>query len=87
MSLNFHVVEGEDENYWAKYEQFIKLWNNGRITVKKIKSKLDLSQSKYKQYRDRALEENRLDIDIRSPRQSVKRGHHTRTSITRSRRK
>lgn len=80
---NFNVVEGENSSFWDNYEEFIQLWNEGKLLVKQIRENLDLSPSKYNQYRDKAMSEGRLDIDIRSPQNSVKRGHHTRTALTR----
>lgn len=84
MKPNFNIVEGEPEDYWDDYEEFIQQWNNGEIKVKTIQKNLDLSQSKYRQYRDKGFAENRLDVDLRSPQKSVHRGQHTRTIITRS---
>lgn len=82
MSVNFHIVEEDAGDFWDKYEEFIQLWNDGKITVKEIRENLGIPISKYKQYREKGMDENRLDIDIRSPRNSVKRGHHTRTQFT-----
>lgn len=87
MRPNFNVVEGEKGDFWDKYEEFIQLWNEGKLMIKEIRETLDIPVSKYRQYREKALNENRLDIDIRSPKNSVKRGHHTRTSLTRSKRR
>lgn len=84
MRPNFNVVEGATGDFWDKYEEFIKQWNEGKLKVREIQENLGLPVSKYRQYRDRALNENRLDIDMRSPRNSAKRRNHTRTSLTRS---
>lgn len=82
MRPNFNIVEEDAEDFWDKYEEFIQHWNEGKLKVKEIQENLGIPVSKYRQYRERALNENRLDIDIRSPRNSVKRGHHTRTQFT-----
>lgn len=84
MRPNFNVVEGANGDFWDKYEEFIKQWNEGKLKVREIQENLGLPVSKYRQYRDRALNENRLDIDMRSPKNSAKRRNHTRTSLTRS---
>lgn len=62
MTLNFRVVEGEPEDYWDKYEEFIRLYNDNRIPVRRIKEKLGLRETKYNQYRNRAIEENKLEL-------------------------
>ena len=80
---HFNIVEGENSSFWDKYEEFIQQWNEGKLLVKEIRENLGISISKYNQYRDKAISEGRLDIDLRSPRNSVKRGQHTRSSITR----
>ena len=85
--VNFNVVEGEKEDFWDKYEEFIQQWNNGKLTVKEIRENLGIPVSKYRQYREKALNENRLDIDLRSPRNSAKRGGHNRTEFLRRHRK
>lgn len=84
MRPNFNVVEGTNSDFWNQYEEFIKQWNDGKLKVREIQENLGLPVSKYRQYRDRALNEKRLDIDMRSPRNSAKRCNHTRTSLTRS---
>ena len=71
----FRIIEGENRDYWEDFEEFVKLWNDGKYLVKEIREILGISLSKYYQYRERGLSENRLDIDLRSPSKSVKRGH------------
>lgn len=75
MALNFRIVEGENSSFWDKYEEFIQQWNDGKLTIKEIQENLGIPVSKYRQYRERGLNENRLDIDLRSPKNSAKRGH------------
>lgn len=73
--INFHIVEGEPEDFWDHYQKFITLYNENIMPVKRIKEKLRLSESKYNQYRNRAIEENKLE-----PRYNVytsKRGSYT----------
>lgn len=65
--MNFKVVEGELDTYWDNYEKFIELYNENSIPVKKIKEDLELSPKKYMRYRERAIEENRLNFDTRQP--------------------
>lgn len=76
MRPNFNIVEEKNSDFWDKYEQFIQLWNDERYTVKEIREILGISLSKYYQYRDKGFNENRLDKELRSPRQSSKRGHY-----------
>ena len=83
MRPNFNIVEEDEGDFWSEYEEFIKEWNEGKLLVKEIREKLGIPVSKYRQYRERALNENRLDMDMRHPRNSAKRGGHTRTSLTR----
>lgn len=83
MRPNFNVVEGTNSDFWNQYEEFIQLWNEGKLKVREIQEHLGLPVSKYRQYRERALNENRLDIDLRSPKNSAKRGHPTRSFLTR----
>lgn len=58
--INFNIVEGSDEEYYSKYEEFIEYYNNTDLTVNEIRLKLDLNTYKLKKYREKALEENRL---------------------------
>lgn len=80
MGLNFRIVEGENNDFWDKYEEFIKLWNDKKYTVKEIRKILGISLSKYYQYKDKGFSENRLDLDLRSPQQSAKRGYLRKNS-------
>lgn len=61
MTLTFNIVEGEPEDYWENYEEFLRLYNENTMPVKRIKEKLNLNETKYNQYRKRAIEENRLE--------------------------
>lgn len=81
MTINFRIVEGENNSFWDKYEEFVKLWNDEKYTVKEIRKILGISLSKYYQYRDKGFSENRLDPDLRSPQQSSKRGHLRRKQL------
>lgn len=80
MGLNFRIVEGENNDFWDKYEEFIKLWNDKKYTVKEIRKILGISLSKYYQYKDKGFSENRLDPDLRSPQQSAKRRYLRKNS-------
>ena len=82
MRPNFNIVEEKNNNFWDKYEEFVRLWNDEKYSVKEIRKILGISLSKYYQYRDKGFSENVLDKELRSPRQSAIRGHHTRTSLT-----
>ena len=75
MSINFRIVEDKNNNFWDKYEEFIKLWNDEQYTVKEIREILGISTKKYYQYRDRGFSENLLDKELRSPKQTVKRAY------------
>lgn len=79
---NFRVIEGEPADYWDDYEDFIKLYNSNKISVKDIRKKLDISQNKYRKYREKALNENRLNIELRSPKQYRKKGGIQKQSKT-----
>lgn len=79
---NFRVIEGEPVDYWDDYENFIKLYNSNKISVKDLRKKLDISQNKYRKYREKALNENRLNIDLRSPEQYRKKGGIQKQSKT-----
>lgn len=65
--MKFNLIEGDPEDYWEKYEQFIKLYNNNEIKVTEIKKQLNLTNGEYRRYRRHAIKENRLDIDTRNP--------------------
>lgn len=79
--INFRIVEGENSSFWDKYEEFVKLWNDEKYSVKEIREILGITPSKYYQYRDKGFSENRLDSDLRSPQQSSKRGHLRRKQL------
>lgn len=76
---NFNIIEGEPKGFWDDYEKFIKLYNNGKIKVADIKKTLNLTQNKYRQYRSRGLDENRLNTKLRSQKESAKRGGNHRS--------
>lgn len=59
--MNFKIVEGTNRDYWDNYEEFIQLYNENKIPVKQIKETLQLTNSKYTQYKEKAIEENRLN--------------------------
>ena len=65
--MKFNLIEGDPEDYWEKYEQFIKLYNDNQIKVTEIKKRLNLTNGEYRRYRRHAIKENRLDIDTRNP--------------------
>lgn len=73
--LKFTITEGEHKDYWANYDEFIQLYNNNKLKVSEIREKLDLSQSRYKRYREKALEEDKLTIDKRNPRINKTKKH------------
>ena len=58
--MNFTIVEGEDPHYYDQYEDFVRLYNECRITVGEIRVKLGISLNKYLRYREKALEENKI---------------------------
>ena len=56
--INYNVIEGE--NYWNKYEDFLKLYNDSPLNTKEIREYLQITSNKYQQYREREIEESRL---------------------------
>lgn len=58
--VKYNIVEGSDEEYYDKYEEYIKYYNDGDLTVNEIRLKLGLNTYKLKKYREKAIEENRL---------------------------
>ena len=77
MSLNFRIVEGDHEDYWDTYEEFISLYNANLIPVTKIREKLNLTVGHYNRFRERALEENRISLDVRNP--SIRMKHNPKS--------
>ena len=65
--VNFTISEHTPEEYWRDYEEFIRLYNSNELRIKDIKKQLNLSVGKYRDYREKAIEENRLDFDTRKP--------------------
>ena len=72
--MNFNIIEGEPEDYWDDYEEFIELYNANELRVTEIRDKLQLSQNKYRRYREHAFKENRLEFDKRNPNIRKQRG-------------
>lgn len=60
MKPTFTITEGEDPNYYNKYQDFLELYNNTKTPTKEIHTILDISQNQYRNYRKRAIEENQL---------------------------
>lgn len=58
--VNVVWVTETSEEYYQDYEEFIRLYNENKINVNELCETLNLSQGKYKQYRKRGFEENRL---------------------------
>ena len=48
--MKFNLIEGDPEDYWEKYEQFIKLYNNNENKVTEIKKRLNLTNGEYRRY-------------------------------------
>lgn len=70
---NFNIVEGEEEDFWDKYLEFVEEYNNPDILAKSIPKKLGITQCKYRQYFARAVEEKLIDPEMRSPANTKKR--------------
>lgn len=71
--MNFRVIEGT-QGFWDDFPEFVKLYNEGKMRIIEIRKKLELSQSKYRQYRDRGFEQKLLNKELRTPRNSCIRG-------------
>ena len=56
--MNFNIKDGE--NYWNKYDEFIELYNNSNLTILQIRETLKLTSNKYRQYRKKAIKENKI---------------------------
>lgn len=67
--VNFHIIEGDIKDYWGKYEEFIRLYNSNKLSVKQIKEKLNLTHAEYRRFRKHAFKEDRLTFDkkLRKP--------------------
>lgn len=63
---NFKVVEGELKGYWDDYEEFIKLYNENKIPVTEIRTRLNMKIKKYNNYRKTAIDEGRLHVEVRN---------------------
>ena len=59
-TVNFNVQEG-DYSIYDLEDEFIKLYNNPRITVESIRKKLNLSYSKYTTLRRHCLNKGMLN--------------------------
>lgn len=57
--MNFRIIENH-EDYYAKYESFIEQYNNHDKTIDNIVKDLGISNKKYRNYRERALKENKI---------------------------
>lgn len=57
---NFRIIEGDD--FYNKYEEWLDLYNNSKLTTKDIVKALGITAHKAKQYRQRAIEEDRLKV-------------------------
>ena len=63
---NFKVVEENLDDYWGDYEEFIRLYNENKIPVTEIRSRLNMKIKKYNSYRKTAISEGRLHVDVRN---------------------
>ena len=57
-NIRFRIVDGDD--YWCKYEEFVRLYNEGDLTVNEIFNKLKMTNRRFDNYRKRGFSENRL---------------------------
>lgn len=57
---NFRIIEGED--FYNKYEEWLELYNNSKLTTRDIVKTLGITAHKAKQYRQRAIEEDCLKV-------------------------
>ena len=56
--MNFKIIENY-EDYYKRYEEWCKGYNKGE-TIKNLNKRLELGSKKYRQYRTRALKENKI---------------------------
>ena len=60
MTENKRFIISDGENYWSKYEEFVKLYNTHTLSIKEVFAKLKVSNKKFNTYRKRGFAENRL---------------------------
>jgi hypothetical protein len=65
-NVNFRIVENHSEEYLDRYEEFIDLYNNSKLSVSDIRKHLGWSAKVYNRARGYAVSRGDL-IDRRSP--------------------
>ena len=73
MMLNFKVIENSPPTYMEKYEEFVRLYNDERITVEDIRKRLGWTMKVYSDAREQALSEG-LIVDRRTENMKKNKG-------------
>lgn len=62
--MNFNITDG-NKDYYNKEPEFIRLYNNPKITTRNIKKQLNLTACQYRNLRKKCLQDN--TIKLRQP--------------------